>query len=231
MNLNELIMKASDYTPAKKYLQDRRIPDEFIDDLYANPDCTVLWGEDNIEGSASEGVWIKAGVESAHGRRIPLGNEPRVVFPYYALGSAGNPSDLVGFTTRMLTPADDDGMRYQGKRTVTDAKLVFNGHKIDPSKTIFITEGEICSSHLPNACSTENYENLPVEWKPMAILVYDNDGKTHRGRNDREDAIAAGWTVVDWGTSVGHPYHKDINAMVMANMDTPQIVELIRSHI
>jgi hypothetical protein len=237
MNLNELIMKASDYTPAKKYLQDRLIPDTFINDLYANPDCTVLWGEDNIEtitdgADGENGIWIKAGVEWAHGVRIPLGNEPRIVFPFYALGSAGNMSDLVGFTTRSINPELTGATRYQGRRLVADAPMVLNGHKIDPSKTIFVCEGLLDCSHLPNACSTSSYKFLPVEWKNKAILIYDNDrdDNVHVDKLGRAEAIAEGWIVVEWGSNEGHPYHEDVNAMINAKMNPQQIVDLIMSH-
>lgn len=232
MNFNELIMTASDYTPARKYLQDRLIPDNFIDGLYANPDCTVIWGDENIDVTESEGIWINEGVEWQHGGRVPLGNDPRIVFPFYALGSAGNMSDLVGFTTRHLK-AGDDGMRYQGRRYVDNAPMILNGHKVDTNgKIIFVTEGLLDCAHLPNSCSTHDYTMLPTDWKNRAVLIYDNDRDDLEDVNKlgRANAIADGWRVVNWGTAEGHPYHKDINAMAMAGMDTPQIVELVMSH-
>ncbi len=218
MNLDNLIMKASDYTPAKKYLQDRLIPEGFINDIYANPDCSVLWGDETLEPETSTGIMVKAGIEWAHGQTVPLGNEPRIVFPYRDLSS-----NLVGFTTRSILDSVTDGMRYQGRRLTTDAKMVYNQDRIDTSKTIFVCESELDSAFLPNACATCDWTQLDTSWKSMAVLVYDNDDLADK--IGKQEAIADGWIVVDWA---GKTSYKDINEMILGGMTTPQIVALIQ---
>ncbi len=222
--LGTLLHRARDYEPARKYLLERCVSDINIHRLYAHDNLDAEIPKrlfKNQTETDDEGIiWLKEGVESKHGQRVPLGTDPRIVIPI-----KNRSGKLIGIQTRSIDPnMDGKGMRYQGIK-YKDEPQIFNIENIDESKTIFVVEGEFCAMQLPNAVATIIWEDLPERWKDNAIIVYDNDDFAE-SQGKISEAKAAGWNVVEWGDKLPEKY-KDITDMVSDNWTTEEIIDKI----
>ena len=223
MNLESILFRAEDYEPARKYLTRRYVSDINIKRLYAHDnldqDIPKKLFNNQVETDEKGIIWLKDGVESKHGQRVPLGTDPRVVIPI-----KNQDGELIGIQTRSIDPLLGKGMRYQGIK-YKDEPQIFNIENIDESKTIFVVEGEFCAMQLPNAVATIIWEDLPERWKDNAIIVYDNDDFAE-SQGKISEAKAAGWNVVEWGDKLPEKY-KDITDMVSDKWTTQEIIDKI----
>lgn len=223
MNLESILFRAEDYEPARKYLLRRYVSDINIRRLYAynnlDQDIPKKLFNNQTETDEKGIIWLKEGVESKHGQRVPLGTDDRVVIPI-----KNKDGELIGIQTRSIDPLLGKGLRYQGIK-YKDEPQIFNIENIDESKTIFVVEGEFCAMQLPNAVATIIWEDLPERWKDNAIIVYDNDDFAE-SQGKISEAKAAGWNVVEWGDKLPEKY-KDITDMVSDKWTTQEIIDKI----
>jgi len=223
MNLESILFRAEDYEPARKYLLRRYVSDINIRRLYAynnlDQDIPKKLFNNQTETDEKGIIWLKEGVESKHGQRVPLGTDDRVVIPI-----KNKDGELIGIQTRSIDPLLGKGLRYQGIK-YKDEPQIFNIENIDESKTIFVVEGEFCAMQLPNAVATIIWEDLPERWKDNAIIVYDNDDFAE-SQGKISEAKAAGWNVVEWGDKLPEKY-KDITDMVSDRWTTQEIIDKI----
>ena len=114
-DLRAVAVRAWEKTESREYLQDRQIGEELIRQLWYVQDSSVL------------------SYLSSKYKNRKLGNDPRIVFPFYSENG-----ELIGVSGRAI---NDTPLRYLTMRFVDDVPLIYNINNVDKSKTIYVTEG------------------------------------------------------------------------------------------
>ena len=202
-NLRAVCFRAWDKIVARQYLQDRHIPDSII---------KKLWYVDRAEALCH--------LHKKYHDRV-LGNDPRVVFPFYAENG-----ELIGLSGRAINNAS---LRYLTMRFVDDVPLIYNINNVDKSKTIYVTEGPIDSLFLPNSIAVGGSDFKKIQnLKQNAIIIYDNEPRNTVILDKIEEVIDDGYAVCIWNDKRVEGL-KDINDMIMNGITVEQIVEIIDS--
>ena len=202
-NLRAVCFRAWDKIVARQYLQDRKIPDSII---------KTLWYVDRAEALCH--------LHKKYHDRV-LGNDPRVVFPFYAENG-----ELIGLSGRAINNAS---LRYLTMRFVDDVPLIYNINNVDKSKTIYVTEGPIDSLFLPNSIAVGGSDFKKIQnLKQNAIIIYDNEPRNTVILDKIEEVIDEGYAVCIWNDKRVEGL-KDINDMIMNGITVEQIVEIIDS--
>ncbi len=181
---------------AKKYIQDRKIPENkcsgllFIEDMN---DLIIKFLDRDYN-------------------LLPY-KSPRIVFPVRSKENV-----LIGFVCRSLLK--DDQLRYYNLKVNDNNPLLYGQGKLDHSKKVFILEGIIDSLFIDNslaACSAgfQNAINYCKKNNLDYVLVFDNEPKNEAIRRVIEKYINKGENIVIFSH---FPFKgKDINEMILKN--------------
>ena len=187
---------------AREYLEERHIPSVHHKELWYSPTPQQL------------------SILSEKYKDRVLGTDPRIIIPFF-----NRENELIGLSGRAM---NDSPLRYMTMKFHDDEPLIYNLHKVDITKTIYVTEGPLDSLFLPNAISVagSDFTKLDESIKKNAILVYDNEPRNVEILKKIENVINDGWTVCIWNDKRVSGL-KDINDMVSNGIPAEEIVSII----
>ena len=187
--------------PAKKYVQNRRIPPNVHYKLFYAPKFKE---------------WVNTIIPE---KFKPENDEPRLIIPF--LDQDGN---LFGFQGRSFRK---DGIRYITIMIDETKPKVFGLDTVNPDGKVFVVEGPIDSLFLPNciamAGSSVKLEDVfPNKLKNEIVVVMDNEPRNKDIVNTIDKYIDEGYSVCIWPEEV---HQKDINDMVLDGLDPEWIIQ------
>ena len=149
---------------------------------------------------------------------------------------------LEGDHPRMVIPfrkSDGEIFAYQGRsfgnepqKYITiildkDYPKIFGLDRINPSQTVYVTEGPIDSLFLNNGIAVAQSDLRVPQFKNKAVLIPDNEPRNKQIVNQIEKFIEDGYSVVIWPKGLEE---KDINDMVLSGKSPDEIKMIIHSN-
>ena len=186
---------------AKNYVQQRRIPEAFLTQLY--------YAEDFKHFIKSLGI-EKEGLHK---------EDKRLVIPFY-----DKEKNLVAIQGRSL---GESKLRYITLKLHDDNKKVYGLDRINEDELVYVVEGPIDSMFLKNAVATadSNLESITnVLDKSKVVLVFDNEPRNKEIVAKMEHAIDNHFNVVIWPEFFEE---KDVNEMVLSGFSPDEIQDII----
>jgi DNA-directed RNA polymerase subunit RPC12/RpoP len=204
--LKAVCWPAWDKIVSREYLQNRKIPDEKIEELWYVNNSQYL---SNLSEKYKDRV---------------LGNDPRIVLPFFAENG-----ELVGVSGRAM---NDSPLRYLTMKFLEDVPLIYNLNKVDKTKTIYVTEGPIDSLFLPNSIAVggSDFKKLDDSIKDNAVIIFDNEPRSKEIIKKLEEVIDLGYKVVIWHNKRVNGL-KDINDMIMDGLSQTNVLDIINTSI
>ena len=199
--LDDLFLPA---TEIKDYLIHRGITEEIWSELYYCPDSKLL-----------------EQLDERYAGRIDYHN-PRLVIPAF-----NRAKQLLGVTARAI---DNSSLRYVTVRIDDTHPFIFGLDRIDPTKTVYCTEGPIDSFFVKNSIAAGSSDLTKVEeliQKDKLVLIFDNEPRNKEIVKLMDDSIKLGYHIVIWPN---HIEAKDINEMVMSGISPDEIENIISSN-
>lgn len=186
--------------PAKVYLQDRKIPDKFLNQLYY---C------ENFKKWTNEQKYTFESIDQ---------DEPRIIIPLI------NNREIIGFQGRSLNK--NSKIKYITIILDENQPKIYGLDNIDWKKTVYITEGPIDSMFINNAIAMVGADidkmflisNFNVDF----VIVYDNEKRNKQIVERMEKAIDLKLSIVIWPSNVNE---KDINDMVLSGLDVNSMLK------
>jgi len=201
-NLKFLMKPCSEVSVARDYLMERQIPEVHYKDLWytSTPQSLSMLCEKYKD-------------------RV-LGTDPRIIIPFYNVNN-----QLIGLSGRAM---NNSPLRYMTMKFDDNEPLIYNLHKVDKTKRIYVTEGPIDSMFLPNAIAVagSDFTKLDDSIKENAVLVYDNEPRNAEILKKIEHVINLGFTVCIWGDRRVNEL-KDVNDMILNGLTEEEIVSII----
>jgi transcription elongation factor Elf1 len=202
-NLDKISHLSSDH-PARKYLEDRKIPEQFFSSLYYTETFKAF--TNSVIPNKYETIFI---------------DEKRIIIPL--LNSFGK---VYGFQGRAI---DDIENRLRYITILLDKKYprLFGLDRVNFNIKYYVTEGPFDSLFLPNAIATCGGSIIHELTKHAAVLdnavvVYDNEPRNANICNGIKKAINKNLKVVIWPENLKE---KDINKMVLNDVDYQAIID------
>jgi DNA primase len=186
---------------AKKYVQQRRIPEAFYSQLYFAQDFAAFIQNLGIE---------KDGLHK---------DDKRLVIPFY-----DQEKNLIAIQGRAL---GESKLRYITLKLHDDNHKFFGLDRIDEEKMIYVVEGPIDSMFIDNAVATadSNLESITSIYdKSKITLIFDNEPRNKEIIKKIDDAIEKHYNVVIWPEMIDS---KDINDMVLDGFSPDEIQDII----
>jgi len=186
--------------PAKVYLQDRKIPDKFLNQLYY---C------ENFKKWTNEQKYTFESIDQ---------DEPRIIIPLI------NNREIIGFQGRSLNK--NSKIKYITIILDENQPKIYGLDNVDWNKTVYITEGPIDSMFIDNAIAMVGADidkmflisNFNVDF----VIVYDNEKRNKQIVERMEKAIDLKLSIVIWPSNVNE---KDINDMVLSGLDVNSMLK------
>lgn len=201
-NLKFLMKPCSEVSVARDYLNERMIPEVHFKDLWytATPQSLSMLCEKYKD-------------------RV-LGTDPRIIIPFFNVNN-----QLIGLSGRAM---NDSPLRYMTMKFDDNEPLIYNLHRVDKTKRMYVTEGPIDSMFLPNsiAVAGSDFTKLDDSVKENAVLVYDNEPRNIEILKKIEHVINLGFTVCIWNDRRVNEL-KDVNDMVLNGLTQKDIVDII----
>ena len=187
--------------PARKIVEERLIPSEFLSDLYL---CESFYKFTNTLVPNKF-----PSLDGDHPRLlIPFRNEKGEVFAYQ--GRAFGKEQPKYITIRL----DDDTTK------------IFGLDRIDDSRQVYAVEGPLDSLFLDNCIAVGGADLAKLE--NDVVIIFDNEPRNREICKQMDSCIGFGKRIVIWPDSMKH---KDINDMIMAGYAKEQIQEIIDDNI
>ena len=187
--------------PARKIVEERLIPSEFLSDLYL---CESFYKFTNILVPNKF-----PSLDGDHPRLlIPFRNEKGEVFAYQ--GRSFGKEQPKYITIRL----DDDTTK------------IFGLDRIDDSRQVYAVEGPLDSLFLDNCIAVGGADLAKLE--NDVVIIFDNEPRNREICKQMDSCIGFGKRIVIWPDSMKH---KDINDMIMAGYAKEQIQEIIDDNI
>jgi len=188
---------------AKVYVQQRRIPETFLSQLYYAEDFAAFIQDLGIQKELSK-------------------EDKRLVIPFY-----DQEKNLVAIQGRAL---GESKLRYITIKLHEDNHKFFGLDRIDEDKMIYVVEGPIDSMFLDNAVATadSNLESITSIYdKSKVTLVFDNEPRNKEIVKKIDEAIEKHYNVVIWPEMIES---KDINDMIMDGFSPDEIQDIISKY-
>jgi hypothetical protein len=201
-NLKFLMKPCSEVHEAREYLQDRLIPEVHYKDLWFTKTPQSL-----------------SMLSPKYKDRV-LGNDPRIIIPFL-----DENEQLIGLSGRAI---NDSPLRYMTMKFHEEVPLIYNLHKVDKSKTIYVTEGPIDSLFLPNSIAVggSDFTKIDDSLKENAVLIYDNEPRNGEILKKLNHVIELGFSVCIWNDRRVNDL-KDINEMILNGLTNDEVVDII----
>ena len=144
-------------------------------------------------------------------------DECRIVIPLYDTNS-----ELIGFQGRSLVP---NSIKYITVMLNDSKPKIYGLEKVNEEKPIYIVEGPFDSTLVENSVAMcgSDIDIRTFGWSDY-IWVFDNEPRNREINNRVSKIIDRGDKVVIWPN---HIKHKDINDMVLSNID---IISVLKSN-
>ena len=184
--------------PAKKYLVDRGIQEESLNNFYYCPNFKE---------------WT-----NKHKRTFKdiKNDDGRIVIPL-----RDKNDDLFGYQGRSLDPKAK--MRYITIMLNEEAPNVYRLDRIEQDKTVYVVEGPFDSTFVKNSVALCGSDGSLAHLEGSSLVfVYDNEPRNKEIVDRIERCIDREERVVIWPSNIGQ---KDINDMVLAGHNVQRIIE------
>lgn len=200
------ILSLSSTHPARFYLENRKIPEKFLGDLFFAEDFKKFASEFSTDEECKN---LKS-------------NDPRIVIPFYT-----KDRDVHVIQGRAL---DKSSLRYITIKKFPEALKIFGMDRFDPRQPGYVVEGPIDSMFLQNciANAAGDLESVDkVVDKRKTISVSDNEPRNKQIVFVMEKLIDSDHQVFVWPEYIRE---KDINDLILAGWSQERIVEIINNH-
>lgn len=190
---------------ARKYLENRKIPKKFFDELYFCEKFKEWTNEqkhtfDNLDNDESRII-------------IPLINNGKV---FGFQGRSLNKNSKVKYITIIL---DENHPKIYGL------------DKADYGKTVYVVEGPIDSMFLENSIAMVgadiDYMFFNTNFETNFVMVYDNEKRNKQIVNRMEKAIDSKFPIVIWPSDITE---KDINDLIISGMTKNNVMDIIKNN-
>ena len=179
---------------ARVYLEDRKIPEKFLSELYY---CENFKEWTNTQKYTFEKV---------------DNDEPRIIIPLI------NKGEIIGFQGRSLKKKSK--VKYITIIFNDNHPKIYGLDKIDWDKTVYITEGPFDSMFIDNAIAMVGADIdkmfLVSHFDVDFVVVYDNEKRNKQIVERMEKAIGLKLPIVIWPSEIKE---KDVNEMILAGLD------------
>jgi len=186
--------------PARKYLDDRKIPNKKLDQIY--------YIEQYKEWVNNQKPTFKT----------TLKDHPRIIIPLISNG------EWFGFQGRSINPKTI--LRYITTILNEDPPKIYNLDGVDYTKNVYVTEGPFDSMFLNNAIAMvgADFDTNFFSEKPNTkfVFVYDNEPRNKEIVRRIEHIVECGHKIVIWPKTITE---KDINYMVLAGHNVQDVVQ------
>lgn len=185
---------------ARKYLEDRKIPESYLRELYF---CENFKEWTNTQKHTFDKIEK---------------DEPRIIIPLI------NKGEIFGFQGRSLSKKSK--VKYITIILNENHPKIYNLDKPDYDKIVYVVEGPIDSMFLDNSIAMVGADidkmffvsNFSVEF----VMVYDNEKRNKQIVDRMEKAIEMKFPIVIWPNDLKE---KDINDMILAGIDVKKIIK------
>ena len=186
--------------PAKIYLQNRKIPQKFLDQIYY---C------DKFKQWTNEQKYTFENTNN---------DEPRIIIPLI------NKGEIFGYQGRSLNKKSN--IKYITIILNNSHPKIYGLDNVDWDKTVYITEGPFDSMFIDNSIAMVGADidkmfllsNFDVDF----VMVYDNEKRNKQIVERMENAIKLKLPIVIWPSEIRE---KDVNEMVLAGLDVNTVLK------
>ena len=187
--------------PARKIVEERLIPSEFLSDLYL---CESFYKFTN----------------TLVPNKFPSldGDHPRLLIPF-----RNEKGEVFAYQGRSF---GKEQPKYITIRLDDDTTKIFGLDRIDDTKQVYAVEGPIDSLFLDNCIAVGGADLAKLE--NDTVIIFDNEPRNREICKQMDSCIGFGKRIVIWPDSMKH---KDINDMIMAGYAKEQIQEIIDDNI
>ena len=182
--------------PARKFLEDRKIPAEHFERLYYTEDFAKFVKEVQPEKELS-------------------GTEPRIIIPFF-----DKENRLIGFQGRTLIT--DSPAKYITIILDRKSNKIFGMERVDIDKQVIVVEGPLDSLFVNNSIAMAGSDLGSTEIAPDLTFCYDNEPRNEHIVSRMEKVINEGHRIVIFPSYI---YEKDINDMVISGHNPQEIIE------
>ena len=187
--------------PARKIVEERLIPSEFLSDLYL---CESFYKFTN----------------TLVPNKFPSldGDHPRLLIPF-----RNEKGEVFAYQGRSF---GKEQPKYITIRLDDDTTKIFGLDRIDDSRQVYAVEGPLDSLFLDNCIAVGGADLAKLE--NDTVIIFDNEPRNREICKQMDYCIWFGKRIVIWPDSMKH---KDINDMIMAGYVKEQIQEIIDDNI
>ena len=187
--------------PARKIVEERLIPSEFLSDLYL---CESFYKFTN----------------TLVPNKFPSldGDHPRLLIPF-----RNEKGEVFAYQGRSF---GKEQPKYITIRLDDDTTKIFGMDRIDDSRQVYAVEGPLDSLFLDNCIAVGGADLAKLE--NDVVIIFDNEPRNKEICKQMDSCIGFGKRIVIWPDSMKH---KDINDMIMAGYVKEQIQEIIDDNI
>ena len=187
--------------PARKIVEERLIPSEFLSDLYL---CESFYKFTN----------------TLVPNKFPSldGDHPRLLIPF-----RNEKGEVFAYQGRSF---GKEQPKYITIRLDDDTAKIFGLDRIDDSRQVYAVEGPLDSLFLDNCIAVGGADLAKLE--NDVVIIFDNEPRNREICKQMDSCIGFGKRIVIWPDSMKH---KDINDMIMAGYVKEQIQEIIDDNI
>ena len=187
--------------PARKIVEERLIPSEFLSDLYL---CESFYKFTN----------------TLVPNKFPSldGDHPRLLIPF-----RNEKGEVFAYQGRSF---GKEKPKYITIRLDNNTTKIFGLDRVDNSKQIYAVEGPLDSLFLDNCVAVGGADLSKL--KNDIIIIFDNEPRNREICKQMNSSIRFDKKVVIWPDSMKH---KDINDMIMSGYTKEQIQEIINDNI
>jgi len=189
--------------PAKKYIEERRIPTRQHYKLYYASNFEA-WTNSLIPNKLSE--------EKC---------KPRLVLPF--IDKTGN---VFGYQGRAF---DKESIRYMTIMLDDTAPKIFGLDTVDFYRRYYVVEGPIDSLFISNAVAMAGADgnSRGLENVENAVFVFDNEPRNKEIVNRMEKCLDKGYQVCIWPKNI---VDKDINDMILSGISSADVKDIINQN-
>jgi hypothetical protein len=183
--------------PAKVYLKNRKIPDNFLNQLYY---C------EHFKRWTNEQKYTFESIDQ---------DEPRIIIPLI------NQGEVIGFQGRSLKKYSK--IKYITIILNENFPKIYGFDNAKKEETIYVTEGPLDSFFIRNSIAMCGADADITKWGISDFVrVYDNEPRNTEIVSRYATSISRGERIVIWPTSIKE---KDINDMVLSGLNVQEVVE------
>ena len=195
------ISELDDKHPAKKYVQDRKIPKEHLDKFYLVDKFYEL-------------------VKKVKKDIVITNDHPRLVIPFY-----DTTGKLFAFQGRAF---GKEQPKYVTIKLDENKRKIYGLERVNLTDDIKIVEGPIDSLFLNNCLAMGGadmyFDRVPPE---QVTYIFDNEPRNKEIVKRMFDVIEKDYNLVVWPDTMRH---KDINDMILAGLDKSEINDIISTN-